>query len=42
MLMGYKRPGYLYENERLTMEYYLVDVLERLIPNDKPYFSDYF
>ena len=42
MLMGYKRPTYLYENERLKMEYYLVDVLEKLISNDKPYFSDYF
>lgn len=42
MLMGYKRPSYLYQNERLDMEYYMVQVLEMLIPVDKPYFSDYF
>ena len=42
MLMGYKRPSYLYENDRLDMEYYMVQILERLIPVGKPYFSDYF
>lgn len=42
MLMGYKRPSYLYENDRLEMEYYMVQILERLIPVGKPYFSDYF
>lgn len=42
MLMGYKRPAYLYDNGRLNMEYYMVQVLERLISNEKPCFSDYF
>lgn len=42
MLTGYKRPSYLYENDRLEMEYYMVQVLEQLIPNGKPCFSDYF
>lgn len=42
MLLGYKRPEFLYENGLLKMEYYLVKVLEKLIPNEKPYFSDYF
>ena len=42
MLMGYKRPSYLYENERLKMDYHLLPYLERLIPIEKPYFSDYF
>lgn len=42
MLMGYKRPTYLYRNDRLDMEYYWVRILEQLIHHDKPYFSDYF
>ena len=42
MLMGYKRPTYLYNNSKLDMEYYWVKILEQLINNDKPYFSDYF
>lgn len=42
MLMGYKRPSYLYEHERIRTEYYMLTWLERLIPVEKPYFSDYF
>lgn len=42
MLVGYKRPSYLYENDRLDMEYYMVQLLEQLIPEGKPCFSDYF
>jgi predicted acetyltransferase len=42
MFMGYKRPSYLYENNRLAVEYWQVPILERIIPVDKPYFSDYF
>lgn len=42
LLMGYKRPSYLYENGRLIMEYYMVRILEQLIPTGKGYFSDYF
>ena len=42
MLMGYKRPSYLYEHEKIRTEYYMLIWLERLIPVEKPYFSDYF
>lgn len=42
MLMGYKRPSYLYDNDRLDTEYYMIQILEQLIPVGKPYFSDYF
>ena len=42
MLMGYKRPSYLYENERIQVDYHLIPYLERLIPIEKPSFSDYF
>ena len=42
MLMGYKRPSYLYEHEKINTEYYMLTWLERLIPVEKPYFSDYF
>ena len=42
MLMGYKRPTYLYNNDRIDMDYHLLKTLEALIPPDRPYFSDYF
>lgn len=42
MLMGYKRPTYLYDNDRLDTEYYMTRILEQLIPTGKPNFSDYF
>ncbi len=42
MLMGYKRPTYLYNHEKIHTEYYMLTWLERLIPVEKPYFSDYF
>ena len=42
MLMGYKRPSYLYEHEKIQTEYYMLTWLERMIPAEKPYFSDYF
>ena len=42
MMMGYKRPTYLYDHEKLKTEYYMLTWLERLIPVEKPYFSDYF
>ena len=42
MLMGYKRPTYLYDHEKIQTEYYMLTWLERLIPVEKPYFSDYF
>ena len=42
LMMGYKRPTYLYDHEKISMEYYMLTWLERLIPVKKPYFSDYF
>lgn len=42
MMMGYKRPTYLYDHEKIKTEYYMLTWLERLIPAEKPYFSDYF
>ena len=42
MLMGYKRPTYLYDHEKIQTEYYMLTWLERLIPVEKPYFSAYF
>lgn len=42
MLMGYKRPTYLYDHEKIKTEYYMLTWLERLIPVEKPYFSDYY
>lgn len=42
MLMGYKRPTFLYECGRIKTEYYMLKILEQLIPVEKPYFSDYF
>lgn len=42
MMMGYKRPTYLYNNEYIKVDYYLLKPLEMLIDAKKPYFSDYF
>lgn len=42
MMLGYKRPTYLYDNGRMEIDYHLIPVLEMLIAPDKPYFSDYF
>lgn len=42
MMMGYKRPTYLYDHEKIKTEYYMLTWLERLIPAEQPYFSDYF
>lgn len=42
MLMGYKRPTYLYDNDYLEMDYYLLRSLEMLIDAQKPCFLDYF
>ena len=44
-LKSYKEmgiPTYLYDHEKLKTEYYMLTSLERLIPVEKPYFSDYF
>lgn len=42
MMMGYKRPTYLYDNDYIKVDYYLLRPLEMLIDAKKPYFSDYF
>ena len=41
-MMGYKRPTYLYHNDRIKADYHVLSLLEMLIPSEKPYFSDYF
>ena len=41
MLMGYKRPSYLKNIERLWADAKTVALLERIIPTGKAYFSDY-
>ncbi|WKY48771.1 GNAT family N-acetyltransferase [Eubacteriaceae bacterium ES3] len=41
MLLGYKRPTYLLQIERIVANKKTVSILERIIPNEKVYFSDY-
>lgn len=42
MLLGYKRPDYLHRIGRITCDQETVDMLEDAIPQQTPYFSDYF
>ncbi|WP_326718027.1 GNAT family N-acetyltransferase [Vagococcus jeotgali] len=42
LLMSYKRPSYLYRVERLTTDKETLRTLERIIPDQEAYFSDYF
>lgn len=42
MLLGYKRPDYLYKIGRITCSNDTVDMLEDAIEQQTPYFSDYF
>lgn len=42
MLLGYKRPDYLYKIGRLTCSHQTLDMLEDAIEQQTPYFSDYF
>lgn len=42
MLMGYKRPSYLARIERLHTDRRTLRLLEEMIPDGQPYFSDYF
>lgn len=42
MLMGYKRPSFLVKNGRFQADEETVNLLEKLIIREKPYFSDYF
>ncbi|MBU4437972.1 MAG: GNAT family N-acetyltransferase [Acetobacterium sp.] len=41
MLLGYKRPTYLKQIERIEADKKTVSILESIIPNVKIYFSDY-
>jgi predicted acetyltransferase len=42
MLMGYKRPDYLYRIGRINCQPETIDMLEDAIEQQTPYFSDYF
>lgn len=42
MLMSYKSPAYLHKTELLKTDAKTLRLLEKLIPTEKPYFSDYF
>lgn len=42
MLLSYKRPMYLFKNDRIVCERTLIKQLEAMIYDEKPYFSDYF
>ncbi|HIW31153.1 MAG TPA: GNAT family N-acetyltransferase [Candidatus Paenibacillus intestinavium] len=42
MMMGYKRPTYLARIGRIKADEALIEILEKLIRQEHPYFSDYF
>lgn len=42
MMMSYRRPSYLHKIERLKTDTQTLRILEDIIPNQQPYFSDYF
>ena len=42
MLMGYKRPEYLYKIGRIKTDKKTVEMLENSVKQDVPYISDYF
>ena len=42
LLMSYKSPAYLHKIGRLKTDTATLRVLEKLIPGEQPYFSDYF
>lgn len=42
MMMSYKTPSYLYKIESLKTDPKTLRLLEKLIPVEQPYFSDYF
>lgn len=42
MLLGYKRPDYLFKIGRISCSHETVDMLEDSIEQQTPYFSDYF
>lgn len=42
MLMNFRRPSYFYKLERITASPRAIRILDNVIPDDLPYFSDYF
>lgn len=42
LLMSYRSPWYFYEIERLETDQKTLRILDRIIPDQQPYFSDYF
>lgn len=42
LMMSYRRPSYLYRIERVKTDRETLRTLERIIPDQQPYFSDYF
>lgn len=42
LMMSYKSPAYLYKIGRLKTDPQTLRLLEKLIPTEQPYFSDYF
>lgn len=42
MLMSYRSPSYLHKIERLQADENTLEILEQIIPDNQPYFSDYF
>lgn len=42
MLMNFRRPSYFYKLERIAAEPKVIRILENVIPDGLPYFSDYF
>ena len=42
MLMGYKRPKYLNRMEKINVSKNAIKLLEKVIPLEQAYFSDYF
>lgn len=42
MLMSYRSPSYLYKIERIKTDENTLEILEQIIPDNQPYFSDYF
>lgn len=42
MMMSYRRPSYFSKIERLKTDAKTLKILENIIPDEQPYFSDYF
>lgn len=42
MLMSYRRPSFFYKIERLNTDLKTLRILENIIPEEQPYYSDYF